>query len=73
MEHFSKHIKKALQLVLLMVVVAFSSQCSNENSTFVPKPETSPAPTSQLEPVIKKVSYIALGDSYTIGQSVCIS
>ncbi|OOV28419.1 lysophospholipase [Flavobacterium sp. LM5] len=71
MEHFSKHIKTALQLFILIVVVLFFNQCSSENTTLVPQPESSPAP--QLQPVNKKVSYIALGDSYTIGQSVCLT
>lgn len=73
MEHFSKHIKTALRLFILIVVVLFFNQCSSENTTLVPKPESSPAPQPQPQPVNKKVSYIALGDSYTIGQSVCIT
>jgi lysophospholipase L1-like esterase len=73
MEHFSKHIKTALRLFILIVVVLFFNQCSSENPTLVPKPESSPAPQPQPQPVNKKVSYIALGDSYTIGQSVCVS
>lgn len=56
-----------------MVVVSCSSQCSSENTTVAPKPETSPAPSPQPQPVSKNVSYIALGDSYTIGQSVCLT
>lgn len=71
MEHFSKHIKTALQPFILIVVVLLFNQCSSENTTLVPKPESTPAP--QPQPVNKKVSYIALGDSYTIGQSVCVS
>ena len=73
MEHFLKHIKTALRPFILIVVVLFFNQCSSENTTLVPKPESSPAPQPQPQPVNKKVSYIALGDSYTIGQSVCVS
>ena len=73
MEHFSKHIKTALRPFILIVVVLFFNQCSSENTTLVSKPESSPAPQPQPQPVNKKVSYIALGDSYTIGQSVCVS
>jgi lysophospholipase L1-like esterase len=73
MEHFSKHIKTALRLFILIVVVLFFYQCSSENTTLVPQPESSPAPQPQPQPVNKKVSYIALGDSYTIGQSVCLT
>lgn len=70
MGHFSKAIKTTLQCVILMVVVVFSSQCSSENPTVVPKPETTPP---SPKPESKKVTYIALGDSYTIGQSVCLT
>ncbi len=73
MEHFSKHIKTALQLFILMVVVFFFNQCSNEKSTFVSIADTSQTPSPQPQPVSKKVAYIALGDSYTIGQSVCVT
>ena len=73
MGHFSKHIKTALQLFILMVVVFFFNQCSNEKSTFVSIADTSQTPSPQPQPVSKKVSYIALGDSYTIGQSVCLT
>jgi acyl-CoA thioesterase I len=73
MEHFSKHIKLALQLFFLIVVMLFFNQCSTENTTLVPIPESTPAPQPQPQPVNKKISYIALGDSYTIGQSVCLT
>jgi lysophospholipase L1-like esterase len=73
MEHFSRHIKTALQLFSLMVVVLFFNQCSNEKSTFVSIANTRQAPLPQPQPVSKKVSYIALGDSYTIGESVCVT
>jgi lysophospholipase L1-like esterase len=57
-----------------MVVVFFLYQCSNENTTFVSiaeiKTEPSPQPPT---PIRKTVSYLALGDSYTIGQSVCLT
>jgi acyl-CoA thioesterase I len=73
MEHFSKNIKTALRLFILIVVVLFFNQCSSENTTIVPQPESNPTPQPQPQPVNKKVSYIALGDSYTIGQSVCLT
>ncbi len=73
MEHFLKHKKIALRLFILMVVVFFLNQCSSENTTFVSIADTNQAPSPQPQPVSKKVSYIALGDSYTIGQSVCVT
>ncbi|OAZ03947.1 SGNH/GDSL hydrolase family protein [Flavobacterium succinicans] len=71
MAHFPKHIKTALQFFLLAVVVFFFNQCSTENPSVNPKPESSPTSQQPSQPISKKVSYIALGDSYTIGQSVC--
>jgi lysophospholipase L1-like esterase len=58
-----------------MVVVFFFNQCSSENTNFVSIAEIKPvvAPQPLPQPVSKKVSYIALGDSYTIGQSVCVT
>ncbi len=81
MAHFSRHIKITLRLFIMIVAVFFFNQCSSENTTFVSIPQTSPAPlTSPLpqpqpptQTISKKVSYIALGDSYTIGQSVCVT
>ena len=77
MANFSIHIKTALHLFILMVVVFFFNQCSNENTNFVSiakiSPAPSPEPQPQPQPVNKKVTYIALGDSYTIGQSVCVT
>lgn len=74
MESFSSYIKKTLQLSYLIVVIAFTCQCSSENPT-VPVAANNPTPNPQPAPpsTPKKVSYIALGDSYTIGQSVCVS
>lgn len=46
-------------LVLLFMIMS----CANDN----PTPETIP----ETIPQTKKYSYLALGDSYTIGQSVC--
>ena len=75
MANFSIHIKTALHLFVLMVVVFFFNQCSSENTNFVSIAKISPTPSPQPlpQPVNKKVSYIALGDSYTIGQSVCVT
>ena len=75
MANFSIHIKTALHLFVLMVVVFFFNQCSSENTNFVSIAEIKPvvAPQPLPQPVSKKVSYIALGDSYTIGQSVCVT
>ncbi|MGL2987115.1 SGNH/GDSL hydrolase family protein [Flavobacterium sp. RSSA_27] len=73
MKTFISKITKTFQLFVLSFTIVVFSQCSNENTTLAPQPETTPAPSPQPQPASKKVSYLALGDSYTIGQSVCVT
>lgn len=67
-----------LILVTLLLALLFTN-CSTENSVFETKPimESSQNTTSQSIPLVKtldhSINYLALGDSYTIGQSVCSS
>lgn len=64
-------------VIVLSISILFS--CSAENSTdpnsvtitppvVMPPTTTVPTPTT---PIAKTINYLALGDSYTIGQSVC--
>ena len=63
-------------IFLLMIVVV---SCSSENSTtgsnaynpIVNPPVTATPTTIPEAPIAKSIKYLALGDSYTIGQSVC--
>lgn len=67
-------------LVLVTVLLALLLvNCSTENPVFEPRPTTpsSQQPTAESIPIVKTlnhtINYLALGDSYTIGQSVCSS
>lgn len=69
---------KAKQIVTILISI-FLFSCSSEetasetavNQTPVIPPTTVPNPEIPTEPISKSISYLALGDSYTIGQSVC--
>lgn len=56
-------VKRHLFLFLLLSFIAFS--CSSEDTTPTPQLPEEPSPT---QPEV--ISYLALGDSYTIGESV---
>jgi lysophospholipase L1-like esterase len=72
--------KNQIKLLLVAFSVLFLVGCSTEspaNETVVfpePQPNTSELPAEPI-PVVKTrdqtINYLALGDSYTIGQSVC--
>ncbi|MBZ4042793.1 SGNH/GDSL hydrolase family protein [Flavobacterium hibisci] len=66
------------QIVIVLLSIALLS-CSTEESpsetTVTPEPVTPPTTVPNPEiptgPIAKSINYLALGDSYTIGQSVC--
>ncbi|CAC9973833.1 SGNH/GDSL hydrolase family protein [Flavobacterium panici] len=68
--------KPQFKQIVTVILSAFLLSCSPEESSsetpVSPKPVT-PPPTTQIPttPISKSVNYLALGDSYTIGQSVC--
>lgn len=54
----------------LLLAVSCSDETVNSNSSL---PENSnPIPTTTSQTPAKNINYLALGDSYTIGQSVCV-
>jgi acyl-CoA thioesterase I len=57
--------KKIIQIVFAFWIFVLIISCKTENS----KPAISTTPTTVLSP--NEINYLALGDSYTIGQSVC--
>lgn len=67
--------KPQFKQIVTVILSIFLLSCSTDES----KPETAVTPPVVLPPVIsnpdnsisKSVNYLALGDSYTIGQSVC--
>lgn len=68
--------KPQFKQIVTVILSTFLLSCSPEESSsetpVSPKPVT-PPPTTQIPttPISKSVNYLALGDSYTIGQSVC--
>ncbi|MFV8336132.1 SGNH/GDSL hydrolase family protein [Flavobacterium sp. RSP29] len=60
--------KKQFQVIVALFLLLFMASCSTES----PIPETSPTTIVTVPQThAKSYSYLALGDSYTIGQSVC--
>jgi acyl-CoA thioesterase I len=57
--------KKIIQIVFAFWIFVLIISCKTEN----PKPAVSSPSTTVLSP--NEINYLALGDSYTIGQSVC--
>lgn len=66
------------QIVIVLLSISLLS-CSTEESSSetavtpepVTPPTTVPNPEIPTGPIAKSINYLALGDSYTIGQSVC--
>ncbi|WP_264552649.1 SGNH/GDSL hydrolase family protein [Flavobacterium sp. N2038] len=59
------HFKQIVTLILSVFLLSCSTDDSNSETSIPPTVET---PTI---PIAKSINYLALGDSYTIGQSVC--
>jgi acyl-CoA thioesterase-1 len=59
------HFKQIVTLILSVFLLSCSTDDSNSETSIPPTAET---PTI---PIAKSINYLALGDSYTIGQSVC--
>ncbi|MNF32210.1 GDSL-like Lipase/Acylhydrolase [compost metagenome] len=68
--------KTQIQILVAFIVGLFASACSSENP-LTETPATPiitgplPNPEPQTPSQIKEIHYLALGDSYTIGQNVC--
>ncbi|WP_291151202.1 SGNH/GDSL hydrolase family protein [Flavobacterium sp. UBA7680] len=68
--------KPQFKQIVTVILSAFLLSCSPEESsseTPVSPGSVTPPPTTQIPttPISKSINYLALGDSYTIGQSVC--
>ncbi|TPG44334.1 SGNH/GDSL hydrolase family protein [Flavobacterium pectinovorum] len=62
------HFKQIVTAVLSIFLLSCSSDGSSSETPSPATPPTSEVPT---KPISGSVNYLALGDSYTIGQSVC--
>lgn len=70
METISNSLKIISRLLLAMVSVVLFNQCSNSDAVSV-SPTNNNWNNQTQPPLNKNITYLALGDSYTIGQSVC--
>lgn len=64
------HFKQIVIVILSVFLLSCSSDETNSTPTTTTPPVVNPPTTSQ-PPIQSSVNYLALGDSYTIGQSVC--
>lgn len=62
--------KQIVTVILSIFLLSCSTDESNSEVVITP-PEVTPPITNPDNPISKSVNYLALGDSYTIGQSVC--
>lgn len=63
------HFKQMVTIILSIFLLSCSTDDSNSETATSPTiPPTTEVPTT---PISKSINYLALGDSYTIGQSVC--
>nr|WP_315194921.1 SGNH/GDSL hydrolase family protein [uncultured Flavobacterium sp.] len=67
--------KSQTKQIVIILLSLFLNSCSVEEMTsetgILPKPSIPPVTTIPTTPISKAINYLALGDSYTIGQSVC--
>lgn len=66
------HFKQIVIVILSIFLLSCSSDDSAPNTAVMPPPPVTP-PATQVPttPINNSIKYLALGDSYTIGQSVC--
>src|SRR4051812_44077970 len=72
--------KPQFKQIVIVLFSIFLLSCSTEETPsemavtpkpVTPPPTTIPNPEIPTGPIAKSINYLALGDSYTIGQSVC--
>ncbi|WP_431243740.1 SGNH/GDSL hydrolase family protein [Flavobacterium sp. P21] len=64
------HFKQIVIVIFSIFVSCGADQSDSENNT-VPPTTTPPTTEIPTTPISSSIKYLALGDSYTIGQSVC--
>ncbi|WP_426486695.1 SGNH/GDSL hydrolase family protein [Flavobacterium sp. 2] len=62
---------KQIVIVIFSIFVSCSADQSDSENTTVPPATTPPTTEVPTTPISSSIKYLALGDSYTIGQSVC--
>ncbi|TDP03928.1 SGNH/GDSL hydrolase family protein [Flavobacterium sp. 245] len=64
------HFKQIVIVILSIFLLSCSAEQSDSGNAAAPQP-TPPATEVPTTPISTAINYLALGDSYTIGQSVC--
>lgn len=63
--------KPHFKQIVTIILSVFLLSCSSDETTPTTSPPVVTPPKTTEPPIASKVNYLALGDSYTIGQSVC--
>jgi acyl-CoA thioesterase-1 len=63
--------KSKFKIILTLLFAISTISCSSENDTISPVAIIVPPVTTTPPLTAKTINYLALGDSYTIGQSIC--
>ena len=63
--------KPHFKQIVTIILSVFLLSCSSDETTTATSPPVVTPPKTTEPPIASKVNYLALGDSYTIGQSVC--
>jgi len=65
------HFKQIVIVILSIFLLSCSSEQAGSENASVPPTTLPPATEIPTTPIASSINYLALGDSYTIGQSVC--
>lgn len=63
--------KPVFKQIVIVIISLFLLSCSSDEKNTDPVAPVTPAPITPTKPIGNTINYLALGDSYTIGQSVC--
>ncbi|MNQ90284.1 GDSL-like Lipase/Acylhydrolase [compost metagenome] len=65
------HFKQIVPVILSIFLLSCSAEETNSETVVTPVPVIPPTTPIPTTPISKSINYLASGDSYTIGQSVC--
>ena len=65
------HFKQIVIVLITTILSSCSSESAMPDQSTTPPVVTTPPTQVPTTPIAKSINYLALGDSYTIGQSVC--
>ncbi|MBF4464573.1 SGNH/GDSL hydrolase family protein [Flavobacterium sp. LC2016-12] len=65
------HFKQIVIVIFCIFLLSCSAEDSGSGTAVTPPPVKPPTTQVPTTPIAQSINYLALGDSYTIGQSVC--